>query len=220
MTERPPVVRGKRIRCAACLRPQSTCLCQWVTPTSHHTEVLILQHPMEVTEAKGSARLLHLSLQRSQVLTGEVFGAALDAALHGPHCNLLLFPETRHDLGTDLLPPVPEPAPRRPLQPTRLVVLDGTWRKCRKMLVLNPQLQSMRRLPLAATPASRYLIRKAHEAHQLSTLEATCVALAQLEGDAFAMQSLLDAFDGFIGQQLARRPAPAGRSTDHGSTLP
>lgn len=197
---------AKRRRCAACLRPESTCLCRWVTPTLHGTEVLILQHPMEVTEAKGSARLLHLSLQHSKALTGEVFGAALDAALQGPHRNLLLFPESRRDLGTGLLPQLPETAWRRSPEPMRLVVLDGTWRKCRKMLSLNPQLQQMQRLSLTAVPASRYRIRKAHEAHQLSTLEATCVALAQLEGEAFAMQPLLEAFDGFVGQQLARRP--------------
>ncbi|RYF33813.1 MAG: DTW domain-containing protein, partial [Comamonadaceae bacterium] len=53
----------KRRHCATCLRPQGTCLCRWVTPTGHRTEVLILQHPMEVAQAKGSARLLQLSLQ-------------------------------------------------------------------------------------------------------------------------------------------------------------
>lgn len=161
---------------------------------------------MEITEAKGTARLLHVSLQRSQLLNGEVFGAALDAALQGPRCNLLLFPEARRDPGTGLLPSVPQTEWRRPTEPLRLVVLDGTWRKCRKMLSLNPQLQHMQRLSLTTVPASRYLIRKAHEAHQLSTLEATCVALAQLERDDFAIQPLLHAFDGFVGQQLARRP--------------
>ena len=176
-----------------------------MTPTRHRTEVLILQHPMEVAQAKGTARLLHLSLQRSQVLTGEFFGASLDAALQGPHRNLLLFPEAGGDPGTGLKPPASEAAERLPPQPLRLVVLDGTWRKSRKMLSLNAQLQHMQRLSLTATPASRYLIRKAHEPHQLSTLEATCMALAQLEGCAFAMAPLLEAFDGFVGEQLARR---------------
>lgn len=201
-----PDTPARRPRCAVCLRPQSTCLCRWVTPTPHRTEVLILQHPMEVAEAKGSARLLHLSLPGSRMLTGEVFGAALDAALQGPHDNLLLFPETGREAGPGLSPPVTGAAWRQPPGPLRLVVLDGTWRKSRKVLSLNPQLQHMRRLSLTATPASRYRIRKAHEAHQLSTLEATCLALAQLEGSEFAMQPLLDAFDGFVGEQFARRP--------------
>lgn len=219
MTAHPPGVPAKRQHCAACLRPQSACLCRWVTPTLHQTEVLILQHPMEVTQAKGSARLLHLSLMRSEVLTGEVFGTALDAALQGPRCNLLLFPEAHHDLGTGLLSSVRQTDWRCPPHPLRLVVLDGTWRKSRKMLALNPQLQHMRRLSLTTTPASRYLIRKAHEAHQLSTLEATCLALAQLEGHDFAMQPLLEAFDGFVAQQLARRPRSPGTGSEHRSEV-
>ncbi len=182
-----------------------------MTPTLHDTEVLILQHPMEVLQAKGSARLLHLSLKGSKMLTGEVFGAALDTALQGPRCNLLLYPEFRDDTDPGLPPPIPPVAawPDR-TDMLRLVVLDGTWRKSRKMLPLNPQLQRMRRLSLDAVPASRYRIRKAHRAHQLSTLEATCVALAQLEGNDFAMQPLLEAFDGFVGQQLSWRPQAAG----------
>lgn len=177
-----------------------------MTPTLHKTEVLILQHPMEVMQAKGSARLLQLSLQASQMLTGEVFGAALDAALQGPRRNLLLYPEDRCDPDPGLPPPITETEWQWQPDPLRLVVLDGTWRKSRKMLSLNPQLQHMRRLSLTTVPASRYLIRKAQKAHQLSTLEATCVALAQLEGNDLAMQPLLEAFDGFVSQQLARRP--------------
>ena len=198
-------VPAKRLHCIACLRPQSTCLCRWVTPTPHRVEVLILQHPMEVVQAKGSARLLHMSLPGSLLLIGEVFGATLDAALQGPRRNLLLYPQSPVNLAAGSQAPLVDmPWLLRPDR-LRLVVLDGTWRKSRKMLSLNPQLQHMRRLSLTTVPASRYLIRKAHESHQLSTLEATCAALAQLEGECLAIQPLLEAFDGFVGQQITRR---------------
>ncbi|RYF65273.1 MAG: DTW domain-containing protein, partial [Comamonadaceae bacterium] len=72
---------------------------------------------------------------------------------------------------------------------------------------------TLQRLRLTTVPVSRYRIRKAHETHQLSTLEATCAALAQLEGPDFAMQPLLEAFEGFVDQQLVRRPdGAAGRA--------
>ena len=89
----------------------------------------------------------------------------------------------------------------------RLIVLDGTWRKSRKMLHLNPLLQHLPRLTLHDAPASRYWIRKAHRSDQLSTLEATCIALTQVEGNPERFQPLLNAFDGFIAQQLAQREA-------------
>jgi DTW domain-containing protein len=83
--------------------------------------------------------------------------------------------------------------------------LDGTWRKSRKMLYLNPLLQQLPRLALRDLPPSSYRIRKAHKPDQLSTLEATCAALAQLESDAGRFAPLLRAFDGFVAQQSAYR---------------
>jgi len=44
----------------------------------------------------------------------------------------------------------------------RLVVLDATWRKSRKLLHLHPLLQALPRLPLRDPPPSLYRIRKAH----------------------------------------------------------
>ena len=87
----------------------------------------------------------------------------------------------------------------------RLIVLDGSWRTSRKMLYRNPQLQQLPRLSLQDMPASHYLIRKAHRPDQLSTLEATCAALMQLESSAEQFQPLLTAFDGFVAQQLGYR---------------
>jgi DTW domain-containing protein YfiP len=52
-------------------------------------------------------------------------------------------------------------------------------------------------------PPSNYQLRRAHRADQLSTLEATCAALKQLERQTAPFTPLLRAFDGFVTQQLA-----------------
>jgi DTW domain-containing protein len=216
----------QRLSCAVCLRPQSSCICEWITPTQHQVEVVVLQHPLEVTQAKGSARLLHLSLPHSALAVGEVFAEAQLQALISapldsqtpahppafkpqyPIFTILLYPDSppdhTHALG---LPAPPALAPERLRDPSRLrlIVLDGTWRKSRKMLYLNPLLHALPRLALRDMPASSYRIRKAHKPDQLSTLEATCAALAQLEGDAKRFEPLLRAFEGFVAQQLAYR---------------
>ena len=88
----------------------------------------------------------------------------------------------------------------------RLVVLDGTWRKSLKMLHANPLLQQLPRLALQDVGASHYLIRKAHRPDQLSTLEACCAALAQLENGAQPFEPLLNAFDSLVTQWLQARP--------------
>jgi len=135
------------------------------------------------------------------MLVGEAFDEAGLCAATGemPAYTVLLYPTTAQD----------DEAPALDLEQlkdtshVRLVVLDATWRKSRKMLHLNPLLRSLPRLSIEDVPASGYLIRKAHKPGQLSTLEATCAALAQLEGDAARYQPLLQAFDGFVAQQLA-----------------
>ena len=195
----------KRLACATCLRPQSACICRWVVPVAHPVEVLILQHPLEVSNPKGSARLLHLSLPHSRLVTGEVFDLpALLAEAGGPKQAILLYPDTPQDQAPDLVaPPVLLPALLQNPDRLRLVVLDGTWRKSRKMLYANPALQQLPRLALQDMPASHYLIRKAHRPDQLSTLEATCAALARLHGGTKPFEPLLAAFDGFVAQQTA-----------------
>jgi DTW domain-containing protein YfiP len=81
---------------------------------------------------------------------------------------------------------------------TRLIVLDGTWRKSRKLLHLNPALGTLPRLNLSELPASRYSIRKAHNPNQLSTLEATCLALGQIDQSPDTYTPILTAFEQFI----------------------
>ena len=179
--------------------------------------MLVLQHPLEVAHAKGSARLLGMSLahSHSRLVTGEAFdddelsallnqpwpGESVDAT---PRQTVLLYPATPA-CPAPTWPLAGDDAPTDP-RLLRLVVLDGTWRKSRKMLYLNPVLQTLPRLALRGRPPSNYRIRKAHLPDQLSTLEATCAALGQLEGGDAPFEPLLQAFDGFVAQHMAYRP--------------
>ena len=211
----------QRLACPVCLRPQNACICRWVRPVAHAAQVLILQHPLEVHNPKGSARLLHLSLPGSRLVTGETF-ADLPALLTGPFLPddlaagprqpVLLYPQAPQGLTAGMAQGIapgsaaPEPlaldSGRDPAR-LRLVVLDGTWRKSRKMLHCNPLLLQLPRLSLKNMPASKYLVRTAHRADQLSTLEATCAALAQLQGGSARFAPLLTAFDSFVARQMA-----------------
>jgi DTW domain-containing protein YfiP len=182
-----------RLVCTRCLRPQAVCFCAAITPLDSAVEVLILQHPLEVDNAKNTARLLHLSLENSRLEVGETFAPDVLHALLAGKRNLLLYPDLS---GTAAMA-----APSSP-SALRLVVLDATWRKSRKMLYLNPLLAALPRLALRDTPPSRYLMRKAHLPDQLSTLEASCYALAQLENDASRFAPLITAFDTFVAQHL------------------
>lgn len=200
----PTPASARRATCHSCLRAQSACICRFVVPLVPQVQVVILQHPLEVTHAKGSARLLHLSLAGSCLQVGECFAAEqLQALLHEPsHQPLLLYPDS---VPAATASGSRDPSPASPAgqgvasaKPIRLIVLDGTWRKSRKMLYCNPALQALPRFSLRDLPPSHYRLRKAHRPDQLSTLEAVCHALAQLEQDQAKYAPLLAAFDDFI----------------------
>jgi DTW domain-containing protein YfiP len=147
------------------------------------------------------------------MLVGEGFDeSTLRAALQEPKYTLLLYPPTAY--AEHAKPAALDTARLTDPSQVRLVVLDATWRKSRKMLHLSPWLQALPRLSLDASLVSGYTIRKAHKPGQCSTLEATCAALAQLQANAGRYASLLQAFRGFVSQQAAyvqgvSGPAPA-----------
>ena len=185
----------KRQTCPNCLRPKITCICHLVSTVNTNVEVLILQHPLESLETKGTARLLHLSLPNSQILIGEEF--AISKLASTKH-TVLLYPITPEDHSLGIAPP-PELNLEllSDLRNIRLIIIDGTWRKSRKILCKNPYLQTLPRLVLDDLPAGQYTIRKARKPHQLSTLEAATAALAQLETDAAKFAPLKQSFLAF-----------------------
>lgn len=170
----------------------------------------MLQHPQEQRQAKNSVALLRLSLARCEVVVGEHFtDEALQALLPRPgRQTVLLYPD---------VPAAPAPAPLPGADaaagdaPLRLVVIDATWRKSLRMLLEHPRLAALPRLALAAPPPTAYrAIRAARRPDQVSTLEATVQALAQIEGPGFDGAPLLEAFGRFVADVAARRPGPGG----------
>ncbi len=150
-----------------------------------------------------------MSVAASRLEVGEQFapGQLAEWLGAGGRTPLLLYPNTPQAEALGMVPCAPLEAgllltPAR----LRLVLLDATWRKSRKMLYQNPALQCLPRMALSALAPSRYLIRKAHAPDQRSTLEAVCQALAQLDGDTARYAPLLDAFDGFVAAYAARLP--------------
>lgn len=205
----------RRPLCPRCARPLAACLCRWVVPTANRAEVLLLQHPLEVGQAKGSATLLQLGLARCRSVIGEQFESQVLQQLLAaqPGTPLLLYPATPDvaDAGPLL---APQQLPAQPL----LVALDATWRKSRLMLHLNPLLRALPRLALApqALPlGSAYAgLRKAQRPEQLSTLEAVSLVLQQLEADdpaaAARYAALRQGFTGFVTDRLQRVPSTLG----------
>lgn len=158
----------------------------------------MLQHPEESRQAKGTAPLLRLGLQRCEVRVGEVFEPPPQERR-----NLLLYPDSPGEAGVAKAANDAAQLPR----PLRLIVLDGTWRQSRWLMQANPWLAALPRLSLPDAGAARYAaLRRAHRPGQLSTLEASLLALETIEGPRF--EPLWRAFEDFISMQSALRARP------------
>ncbi|WGT32763.1 MULTISPECIES: tRNA-uridine aminocarboxypropyltransferase [Pseudomonas] len=182
-----------RAQCPRCLRPQTHCLCPLIPHLDSRTRVLVLQHPSEVSHALNTARLAALGLSNAELIVGEVF-EDLPKLLNRPGYQArLLFP-------AEDAQPLQVYAPND--QPMLLVVPDGTWRKARKMLHLNPLLAALPRVTLTEGGVSRYRLRKAPGPGALSTIEAIVQALETLEAPT-TFAPLLKPFEALIEGQIA-----------------
>ncbi len=182
-----------RPQCPRCLRPQTHCLCPLIPNLDSRTRVLLLQHPSEVNHALNTARLAALGLNNAELIVGEVF-EDLPTLLNRPGYRArLLFPADDAQ---------PLQAYTASDDPRLLVVPDGTWRKARKMLHLNPLLAALPRVTLAQGGVSRYRLRKAPGPGALSTIEAIVQALQTLEAPA-SFDPLLKPFEALIEGQIA-----------------
>ncbi len=202
-----------RVICPTCQRPEKVCLCHWIQAIDNTVEVAILQHPSEVSQIKGTARIVELSLQNSKLWVGEDFSD--EASLHQWLAEgevLLLYPEVealKQGESSPLMLNIEQARQRFALSQIKILVLDGTWRKTHKMMMLNPFLQALPRLQLTPQRPSAYQIRKQKDQGSLSTVEAVFEVLSQLEQNPQKYQPLIDAFEQMVAQQLAFRNSAA-----------
>jgi DTW domain-containing protein YfiP len=82
-----------------------------------------------------------------------------------------------------------------------LVVPDGTWRKARKLLHVNPLLAALPRVVLPEGLQSNYRVRKAPMSGALSTVEAIVAALNSIEAPS-RFDALLKPFEVLIDGQI------------------
>lgn len=182
-----------RPRCERCQRPLDHCLCPLIPSLDSRTRVVLLQHPSESSHALNTARLAALGLVNAELRVGEVFDDLVELLQTPGYRPALLFPGehaqvlTAYGEGDD--------------RPLLLIVPDGTWRKARKLLYLNPLLEALPRVTLGAVAPSRYRLRKAPEPGALSTLEAVVEALNVLE-QPVSFDALLKPFEALIEGQI------------------
>ncbi|RUM90658.1 MAG: DTW domain-containing protein [Thiomicrospira sp.] len=195
-----------RKKCPDCLRLKSLCLCDAITPFESPVEVIFLQHPLEQNQVKGTAFLTHRCLKGSQFLVGEKFSnEQLSPYLTETKKTFLLYPPEDGVDAPEVLSAA-DMADTECLESVRILVLDGTWRKTRKMLFLNPELAALPRVQIHPKVPSVYSIRKQKNVTSFSTLEAVKQLLIELDSSFPYTKNLDQIMAALVAQQKQFQP--------------
>ncbi|MDC2888021.1 DTW domain-containing protein [Psychrosphaera algicola] len=120
--------------CKRCDFPIITCLCEAIKPVNNRTKLIVLQHPDEVKNKKNTIKLAKMACSNIEVFIGESeqdFADIMQTLVNSK--TALLFP-------SDSATPFDQLA--SDISFDYLVILDGTWRKAKRIYFVNPWLKN------------------------------------------------------------------------------
>ena len=184
----------KRAICPHCEYIIDRCLCSTLRPINNKTQLIILQHPSETRHALNTTRLMKKSFSNMEIFIGENFSEhqELNTLIDNHHESIcLIFP-----LEEKILLPKSSSSIF-----THIILLDGTWKKARKIYLSSINLHQLKTFSLASEKISQYKIRASGFPQSLSTLEAAICALGSIEAD-LVTESLENSFAKMIDFQI------------------
>ncbi len=189
-----------RAFCQECDFLKSRCLCDTLKMIPNHLHLIVLQHPSETKHPLNTVRIMKKSFKAVTVIVGEDF--TNDLRLNTLLCDsqnkcALLYP------GPDAFVLEKNSKEAKDKAPTHLLLIDGTWRKAKKIYLLSKNLQRLPSIKLNSEEGSDYRIRKAPTESALSTLEASVHALNILE-PGLDTSSAIASFQKMIDLQIQK----------------
>lgn len=208
----PTKTVSKRVTCRRCFRAGEACYCHLIELLDNRlVEVVILRHSDETGKPLGTARIIELSLNNCTLLDGVDFSKdkTLKAIIDRQSSDRIavLYPGSESTklsewVSTDGIMPVDSKVVDEK-SPYTLVVLDGTWRNTREILLCTPIIASLPKVTMAF-PKSRYIVRKAPSGQCVSTVEAVTYFLDAFYGGERSFLAMLNAFDYMVAYQIKR----------------
>ncbi len=164
----------KRAICAKCDSPITRCLCSIVdSKFSYPFPIIVLQHPDEKNHYLNTVKILKLSIIDLKVFNAEKFNENI---LSENKNWFVLFPEIEIENRVNK-------SHAQSFDPNSdgLIIIDGSWRKAKKIYFTNSFLHSLPKLNLKNSYQSQYELRVCSRENHLSTLEAFSYMMDELE---------------------------------------
>jgi DTW domain-containing protein len=183
--------------CPRCYLREQGCLCDTLTPLFTRTEIVVIRHVSERHVTSNTGRLAALRLPRCRIVDFGG-GGTFDDDWIRDDSTWLLYPGCHAQ---------PEGPP-----PRRLIVLDATFRRARRMYRKIDALRSLPELSLSPPSIAPTRLRQPTRPDGMSTIEAIAAALSLLEDPAL-LAPLLATYDDFVSRsdriRGRVRPSPA-----------
>lgn len=193
-----------RKKCEDCHRPTSHCLCSFIDRQLTKLPILIFQHPDESNHPFTTAYLADLGASSVQLRCGlsideteckDLLGlSSLDklALLYAPHHY-----EDHETIRVDCS----SADSALSASISGLIVLDGTWRNTRELLLRNTWMAKLAVLNLENAGVTEYTVRKNVKDNAVSTIEAVGKSLVLCDPE-FMLDTYLAPMRELVRQQL------------------
>lgn len=168
--------------CSRCYLKTEYCICEFLPKIQARTQIVILRHVTECRVMSNTGRLAALVLSNCHLL---------DFDPCQPFATSLLDPSDSW-----LLYPGPNPAPRGE-PPKRLVLIDASFRRAKRMYKRMAALHQLPQLALPAPATAPARLRQPTRDDGMSTIEAIAAGLSLVEDPAIG-SALLDVYAEFV----------------------
>ena len=163
--------------CSNCYRPQTSCMCRYITPIETKTRFVILMHPKEFKKTKnGTGHFTNLSLENCEIHVGIDFTEheAINTIISDPSntCYTLYPHESSIDLNKE---PIGEEK-----RNTVIFLIDSTWPCSRAILTASPNIDALQKVSFTHTEVSKFTFKEQPKEYCLSTMESTLCVLKRL----------------------------------------
>ena len=167
-------MRNNRSICYSCYRPQSSCMCEYITPIETTTRFIILMHPKEFRKTKnGTGHFTHLSLANCEIHVGIDFTkhTAINTIINDPFnlCYSLYPHENSINLNKEAI--------GEEKKNTVIFLIDSTWPCSRAILRASPNIDALQKVSFTHTEISKFTFKQQPKAYCLSTMESTLCVL-------------------------------------------
>lgn len=163
--------------CYTCYRPQTSCMCRYITSIDTTTRFVILMHPKEFKKTKnGTGHFTNLSLKNCEIHIGIDFTdhAAINQIINDPsNICYTLYP---HECSINLN----ETSIGDEKRNLVIFLIDSTWPCSKAILKASPNIDALQKLSFTHTEISKFIFKEQPQAYCLSTMESTLCVLKLL----------------------------------------